>query len=111
MNFWEGFGIAMNGSGDWPNLATMFFRQAERLGEAPFLWHKRDGAWQPESWASVAGRTAALARALTALGVAPGDRIALVSESRPEWPIADIGIMAAGGIPVPAYTTNPGRDH
>jgi len=111
VKFWERFDIAMTGAADWPNLATMFFRQAARLGETPFLWHKRDGAWQPESWASVARRTAAFTRALTALGVAPGDRIALVSENRPEWPIADIAIMSAGGITVPAYTTNAVRDY
>jgi len=89
----------------------MFFRQAARFRDRPFLWHKQDGDWQAESWQSAAARTAALARALTALGVEPGDRVALVSESRPEWPIADIAIMAAGGITVPAYTTNAVRDH
>ena len=106
-----GCNFAMTGSADWPNLATMFFRQAARLGDRPFLWCKQDGAWQAESWRSAAARTAACARALTALGIEPGDRVALVSESRPEWPIADIAIMAAGGITVPAYTTNAVRDH
>ena len=43
---------------------------------------------------------------LRARGIAPGDRVLLVSENRPEWLIADLAIMAAGGITVPAYTTN-----
>ena len=94
-----------------PSLAALFFRQAARLGEKPFAWGKRDGAWQAVSWAEAARRAAALAKGLKALGVAPGDRVALVSESRPEWPIADIGIMAAGAISVPAYTTNGVGDH
>jgi long-chain acyl-CoA synthetase len=41
----------------------------------------------------------------------PGDRVMLVSENRPEWLIADLGIMAAGCVTVPTYTTNTTRDH
>ncbi|MFX6834687.1 AMP-binding protein, partial [Acinetobacter baumannii] len=41
----------------------------------------------------------------------PGDRVALVSENRPEWCIADLAIMAAGLVTVPTYTTNTERDH
>ena len=52
-----------------------------------------------------------LARALRAQGLAPGDRVLLVAENRPEWLIADLAIMAAGGITVPAYTTNTAREH
>ena len=95
----------------WPNLVTMFFDQAARLADKPFLWAKHDGVYQPMSWTQAADRVAALARALGALGVTPGDRVALVSESRPEWLIADVAIMAAGGISVPAYTTNQIGDH
>ena len=98
-------------SDHWPNLVAMFFAQAARLGDKPFLWVKRDGAYRPMAWSAAAGRVAAIARALGALGIGPGDRVALVSESRPEWPIADLAIMAAGGISVPAYTTNQTGDH
>ena len=45
------------------------------------------------------------------IGLQPGDRVALVSENRPEWLIADLGIMAAGCVTVPTYTTNTTRDH
>ena len=41
----------------------------------------------------------------------PGDRIALVSENRPEWLIADHAIMAVGALTVPPYTTNTTADH
>ncbi|MFT0650828.1 AMP-binding protein, partial [Lactiplantibacillus plantarum] len=40
-----------------------------------------------------------------------GDMVMLVSENRPEWCIADLAVMAAGSITVPAYTTNTTRDH
>lgn len=95
----------------WPNLATLFFTRAGELGNKPFLWHKVEPDWQSTSWAVAASRTAAITRALGDLGITAGDRVALVSESRPEWPIADIAIMAAGAISVPAYTTNSVRDH
>ena len=52
-----------------------------------------------------------LARGLLSLGVAPGDRVALVAESRPEWVIADLAIMSIGAVTVPAYTTNTADDH
>ena len=43
--------------------------------------------------------------------MAPGDRVLLVAENRPEWAIADLAIMAAGGVTVPAYTTNTTENH
>jgi long-chain acyl-CoA synthetase len=95
----------------FPNLVSMFLTRAEEQGEKPFLSAKRDGAWVARSWAETARQVAALAQALKALGLAPGDRVMLVSENRPEWCIADLAIMAAGCITVPTYTTNTERDH
>ncbi len=93
------------------SLTAMFFDQADRQADRPFLWHKSDGQWQAESWKTVAERVLALARGLLAIGLQPGDRVLLVSENRPEWLIADLAVMAAGGISVPAYTTNTLADH
>ena len=93
------------------SLPAMYFANTAEIAGRPFLWAKRDGDWQPMSGADAHGQAAALANALTGLGVAKGDRVALVSESRPEWMIADIAIMATGGIAVPAYTTNQVSDH
>lgn len=95
----------------WPNLATMFFEQAATYREQPFLWKKRDGVYESLTWSDANARTVALARGLLSLGIESGDRIVLVSENRPAWPIADIAIMAAGGITTPAYTTNTPADH
>ena len=94
-----------------PNLARMFFERAEGLGDRPFLWAKRTGAYRPIGWAEAARQVSALARGLRALGVGRGDRVALVSENRPEWAIADIAIMAVGAISVPGYVTNTIDDH
>jgi len=43
--------------------------------------------------------------------VAPGDRVVIVSENRPEYPIAETALMALAAVPVPTYTTNTVRDH
>lgn len=95
----------------WPNLVAMFFDQAAAEGDAPFLWAKKDGAYQPTSWSESARTVVTLAEGLKSAGVKPGDRVALVSENRPEWLMADMAIMAIGGISVPAYTTNTTADH
>ncbi len=93
------------------SLPQMFFAQAARLGDRPFLWHKVDGSWHSTSWREAARQANLLARGLASLGLAPGERVVLVAESRPEWPIADLAIMAAGGISVPTFTTNTTADH
>lgn len=95
----------------WNSLVEMFFDQAERLGDKPFLWSKREQRWQALTWAETARQVAKLAGALREMGIKPGERVALVSENRPEWLIADMAIMTAGAITVPAYITNTERDH
>ena len=93
------------------NLITLFLARAAEKGDAPFLWAKREGQWRSTSWADAARQVAALAASLKALGLEGGDRVALVSENRPEWLISDLAIMAAGCVTVPTYTTNTTRDH
>jgi long-chain acyl-CoA synthetase len=93
------------------SLPAMFFEVARQRGDRPFLWVKRDGKYRPQSWSEIADTTMRLARGLVALGVHPGARVALVSESRPEWVVADLAIMSIGAVSVPAYTTNTVEDH
>jgi long-chain acyl-CoA synthetase len=98
-------------SRSYPNLVAMFLDQASRRAERPFLWHKAGDAWHSMSWVEARRQIAALARGLRSLGLQRGDRVGLVAENRPEWVIADLAILAAGGISVPAYTTNTPEDH
>lgn len=95
----------------FPNLVAMFLDRADARGDAPFLSAKQNGQWQAISWAEAARQVCVLAEALRGLGLNPGDRVALVSENRPEWCIADHAIMAAGLVTVPTYVTNTERDH
>ncbi|MGH7030943.1 MAG: AMP-dependent synthetase/ligase, partial [Stellaceae bacterium] len=93
------------------SLPAMFFEQADRLGDRPFLWAKHDRRYRSMTWAAAARDVRRLARGLRALGIGPGERVALVAENRPEWVIADLAIISAGAITVPAYVTNTVEDH
>ena len=93
------------------NLPAMFFARAARRGDETCLAVKPGDVWETLSWRSVAGQVSALSRGLRELGIVPGDRVVIVAENRPEWAIADLAIMAAGAISVPAYVTNTPDDH
>ncbi|HEX3424462.1 MAG TPA: AMP-dependent synthetase/ligase [Sphingomicrobium sp.] len=93
------------------NLVSLFLTRATEKGDEPFLWAKREGEWRPTSWSEAARQVASLAQSFKRIGLRRGDRVALVSENRPEWLIADLAIMAAGCVTVPTYTTNTARDH
>ena len=93
------------------NLVSLFLQRADEGGDKPFLGRKVAGEWQTISWREAAEQVCVLAENLRGLGLADGDRVMLVSENRPEWCIADLAIMAAGCITVPAYITNTERDH
>lgn len=96
---------------DWTSLTHMFFAQADALGDRALLGAKREGAWRTWSWTELRDQVVRMARALRAQGLQDGDRVLLVAENRPEWVVADLAIMTAGGITVPAYTTNTVDDH
>jgi long-chain acyl-CoA synthetase len=93
------------------SLPAMFFEQAARLGDKPFLWAKHAEAYQSITWAEAARYVRRLALGLRSLGIERGERIGLVSENRPEWVIADLAIMSAGAVTVPAYVTHTIDDH
>ena len=93
------------------NLVALFRAAGSVRPDAGFLWAKRGGRWVPTSWRETGDAVDRLARFLLSNGIQPGDRVCIVAENRPEWAIADLGILAAGGIVVPAYTTNTVEDH
>ncbi|HYO99624.1 MAG TPA: long-chain fatty acid--CoA ligase [Pyrinomonadaceae bacterium] len=70
------------------------------------LNRKSEGAWEHISGRTFAGRVRAVALGLASrLGVRAGDRVALLSENRPEWSITDLAILSLGAVNVPIYTT------
>ncbi len=69
------------------------------------LNHKVASEWINISAEAFVERVRNVALGLAELGIKPGDRIALLSENRPEWSIADLAILSLGAINVPVYTT------
>ena len=95
----------------WANIPTMMFALARDWDNRPLLRWSREGRWRRMSWYRFAVRTASLARALRKAGIQPGDRVLLVCENRPEFPIAEVALQAIRAVPVPAYITNTVADH
>jgi long-chain acyl-CoA synthetase len=83
---------------------------AERSPDEVALRDKRFGVWQEITWASYWEQVELVAHALMSLGLEPGDRVGVHSENRPEWLFADVGTVAAGGITVGLYPTNPAAE-
>ncbi len=76
-----------------------------RYGKGDALNHKMAGEWVHYSAQTFVERVRHIALGLAAFGVKPGDRVALLSENRPEWSMADLAILSLGAINVPIYTT------
>ena len=62
------------------------------------------------SWYKLADDVLVMATALRQRGIVPGDRVAIISENRKEWVIADLAIMLVGAVSVPLFTTNTAPD-
>ena len=87
-------------------IADMMSAAAEKFGDHAAVKFKRDGTWHDVSFAEVGEIVSELARGLIDLGLQPGDRVALLCTTRPEWTYADFAITSAGGVVVPIYPTN-----
>jgi long-chain acyl-CoA synthetase len=85
------------------NLAELHRRQAERLGPRPAVRFKRHGLYHDLTWEQYRADSLACAAALAEAGIAPGDRVGLVSENCLEWLIADMGLLTAGAVNVPPH--------
>lgn len=93
-------------SADEPaNLAEAFEYVARVYHRADAINYKRDGSWVPISSDEVLTRARDIASGLYSLGVRRSDRVAILSESRPEWTLTDAGCMFAAAIDVPIYPT------
>ncbi len=88
-------------------LPKLFFSAIDRFGLLDALQYKDEGVWRCLSHHEVEERVSRLAAALAGLGVKRGDRVALLSENRPEWAIADYAILSLGAADVPIYPTLP----
>jgi long-chain acyl-CoA synthetase len=85
-------------------LNDVFFTAVERNLDRAML-HRQEGTWLPISSSEFRSNVAGTVRGLQEWGIHQGDRIAILSENRPEWSIADFAILLLGAVTVPAYAT------
>ncbi len=83
------------------------FLSAAASGKPDLLVSNVGGTWTPVSARDFGYTVRALSLGLNALGIQPGDRVAILSENRPEWAIGDYAILCAGAWTVPIYPTLP----
>jgi long-chain acyl-CoA synthetase len=87
-------------------IADMLSAAAERYRDRVMARYKADGEWRDLSYREVGEIVSEIGRGLLYLGLKPGDRVALLCRTRPEWTFVDFAISSAGGIVVPIYPTN-----
>ncbi|MEO9322118.1 long-chain fatty acid--CoA ligase [Nocardioides sp. C4-1] len=90
--------------------ATRIREHARQRPTAVALRDKHLGVWRPWSWAHYWDQVQLFGHALLARGVEPGDRVAVHSENRPEWLVADMGALAVRAASVGLYPTNPAAE-
>ena len=87
-------------------LISLLDHSIEHYGSKPALAHKpKGGTYQDISYAEFGESVDAFSKGLNALGVQKDDRIAILSENRPEWAITDFGTLKAGAVTVPMFST------
>ncbi len=92
------------------SLASMILDRAARYGSRRVFLRKRDSSWEDISWQQFGDQIVRAARGLAALGFRPGDRLAILADNRPEWPLLDLACLYLGGVDVPLYLTSPPDD-
>ncbi len=97
--------FALDGS-----VPRMLLRRVRATPERPAFLHPEGGGWNTLSWRETGERVRAIACGLLSLGLAPEQRCAILSSTRVEWILADLGILCAGGATTTIYPTNSADD-
>ena len=86
-------------------LIDLFTNAVAQFPRPDLFLRKTSSGWEEISSARALADVEALGLALRELGVQPGDRVAILSENRYEWPVSDMAIHGQGAITVPIYAT------
>jgi long-chain acyl-CoA synthetase len=86
-------------------LVDLFFDRAARWSDRPALRYRAGSEWRTVTWSEYGTVVREVAAGLAALGIENGDRAGILAGNQPRWHMADVGIMAAGAVTVPAYPT------
>ncbi len=86
-------------------VCDIFYRSVETYRKPEHLKHKRDGAWRAIGSDELRAAVEEISMGLRGLGVEKGDRVAILSENRPEWAMADLATLCAGAADATVYPT------
>ena len=90
---------------DFKSLPDMLRTNANRYKDKAAMLIKRGDTWHEITYAGFGDKVRLVAQGLASLGISKGDKVALLSENRPEWGMSDFGIQSTGALVVPIYPT------
>ncbi len=103
-------GAARAGGTGSKTIADLLPLAVEKYGDAPAQRHKVGDEWVDASYAELGEAVREIALGLVDLGIQPGDKVAILAHTRPEWTHACFGILTAGGTLVTIYQTNSAEE-
>jgi long-chain acyl-CoA synthetase len=86
-------------------ICDIFYRSVDTYRKPEHLKHKKDGAWRAISSEELRRAVEEISMGLRSLGIGRGDKVALLSENRPEWAFADLAVLCAGAADATIYAT------
>jgi long-chain acyl-CoA synthetase len=99
-------GTAASQSTGSKTIADLMVCAAEQFADRVAVRHKVDGEWRDVTYAEVGEVVREIGLGLIDIGIAPGERVSLLCNTRPEWTYCDFAITSAGAVVVPIYPTN-----
>jgi long-chain acyl-CoA synthetase len=99
-------GTAATQSTGSKTIADLMSRAVEQFGERVAVLHKVDDDWREVTFAEVGDQVTEIALGLLELALEPGERVCILSATRPEWTYCDFAITSVGAVVVPIYPTN-----
>ena len=92
------------------SLVEMFHHTVEATPDADAMFGRRGGVWYSQSWRETGDQVRRVACGLLSLGLEKSQRCAILSATRPEWVVADLGILAAAGATTTIYPSNTAEE-
>jgi len=91
---------------DGKSIGEMLANRVAASPNAAAFMSKIGGQWQTVTWQQAYDRAAEMAHGLIALGMKPGDKVAIIGSTRVEWTLSDFALLLAGGVTVPIYPSS-----
>lgn len=95
---------------DGRTLPEVFLKRAKVSAPHRAFLVKREGLFRPITWGEIHEQSLGIYASLRAQGISKGDRVAILSNTRPEWVVADWSIQSLGAVTVPIYQSNTAED-